>query len=110
MKQLLISEQLVDAVFCLNDKVAQGVYQALDEIGLKVSDDIGVVGYDNYDFCDKLPPTLTTVDYKNLEIGTKAGKVLYKQISGKNLPNFEFYLVQPDLIVRDSCLGLKRKI
>jgi DNA-binding LacI/PurR family transcriptional regulator len=108
MKQFLVSEQLLDAVFCLNDKVAQGVYQAISEAGLKVSDDIGVMGYDNYDICEKLTPALTTVDFENLEVGIKAAELLYEQINKDNLAKFQFCLVQPELVVRDSCLGLKK--
>jgi DNA-binding LacI/PurR family transcriptional regulator len=108
MKKLLASEQIVDAVFCYSDRVIQGVYQAISEAGLTVSDDIGVVSYDNADICEKLTPTVTTVAFKSLEIGTKAAELLYKQINGETLSEFEYYLFQPDLIVRDSCLGLKR--
>jgi DNA-binding LacI/PurR family transcriptional regulator len=108
MKRFLTSGQLVDAVFCFNDKVAQGAYQAIAEAGLRVSDDIGVVGYDNSDICEKLTPVLTSVAYKNLEIGTKAAEVLYKQMSGEFSPEFEFYLFNPEMVVRDSCRGPKK--
>jgi DNA-binding LacI/PurR family transcriptional regulator len=107
MKKFLAPGQLVDAVFCYTDKVAQGVYQAITEAGLRVSDDIGVVGYNNSDICEKLTPSVTSVAYKNLEIGTKAAEVLYKHISGEALSEFEFYLFNPELVVRDSCLGPK---
>jgi DNA-binding LacI/PurR family transcriptional regulator/biotin operon repressor len=110
MKKILASGQIVDAVFCVRDKVAQGVYQAIAEVGLNVSDDIGVIGYDNTDLCEKLTPAVTSVAYKNLEVGTKAAEVLYKQINGEALSEFELYLFQPELVVRDSCLGLKRKV
>jgi DNA-binding LacI/PurR family transcriptional regulator len=109
MKQILASGQIVDAVFCLYDKVVQGVYQAITETGLVVSDDIGVVGYDNSDICEKLTPAVTTVDYKSMEMGTKIAEVLYKQINKEDLSDFQFYVIQPDLVIRDSCLGPKRK-
>jgi DNA-binding LacI/PurR family transcriptional regulator len=109
IKKFLTSGQLVDAVFCFNEKVAQGVYQAIAEDGLRVSDDIGVVGYDNSDICEKLTPAVTSVAYKNPEIGTKAAEVLYKQITKEDSSDFQFYVIQPDLVVRDSCLGPKRK-
>jgi DNA-binding LacI/PurR family transcriptional regulator len=107
MQKLLVSGQKVDAVFCFNDKIAQGVYQAIAEAGLTVSDDIGVIGYDNTDFWEKTTPAITSVAYKNLEIGTKAAEVLYQQINKKDLSDFQLYLFQPELVVRDSCLGLK---
>jgi DNA-binding LacI/PurR family transcriptional regulator len=107
MKKILASGQRVDGVFCFNDRVTQGVYKAIAEAGLVVSDDIGVIGYDNTDICVKSTPAITSVAYKNLEIGTKAAEVLYKQINEGDLSDFEFYLFQPDIVVRDSCLGLK---
>jgi DNA-binding LacI/PurR family transcriptional regulator len=108
MKNFLVSGQQVDAVFCFNDKVAQGVYQAITEVGLAVSDDIGVVGYDNTYICESMIPAITTVSWKELEMGTKAAEVLYKHISGEASSKFELYLFNPDLVVRDSCLGLKK--
>ena len=108
MKKILASGQMVDAVFCFNDKVTQGVYQAIAEVGLTVSDDIGVIGYDNTDIWEKCTPAITSVAYKNLEIGTKAAEVLYKQINHDDLEDFQLYLVRPELVVRDSCLGLKK--
>jgi DNA-binding LacI/PurR family transcriptional regulator len=109
MKRLLASDQIVDAVFCYNDMVAQGVYRAIAEAGLTVSDDIGIVGYNNSDICEKLTPAITSVDRNDLEIGTKAAEMLYKQINGGALSDYEFHLFQPELVVRDSCLGLKIK-
>jgi DNA-binding LacI/PurR family transcriptional regulator len=110
MKKVLASGQPVDAVFCFYDKIAQGAYQAIAEAGLRISDDIGVIGYDNIDICDKLTPALTSIAYKGLEIGTKAAEMLYKRINGETLSDLEFYLFQPDLIIRGSCLGPKIKV
>jgi DNA-binding LacI/PurR family transcriptional regulator len=108
MKNLLVSGEIVDAVFCTSDDLIQGVYKAIAETGLAVSDDIGVVSYNNSDICEKLTPALTSVAFKNLEVGTKAAEILYRQISGESLPEFEVYLLKPELVVRDSCLGLKK--
>jgi DNA-binding LacI/PurR family transcriptional regulator len=108
MQEILASGRPVDAVFCFNDKLVQGVYQAITEAGLAVSDDIGVAGYDNSDICDKLTTALTSVDYKPKEMGTKIAEVLYKQITKEDSSDFQFHVIQPDLVVRDSCLGPKK--
>jgi DNA-binding LacI/PurR family transcriptional regulator len=105
-KKVLASGQTVDAIFCLSDDLIQGVYKAIAETGLTVSDDIGVVSYNNSDLCEKLTPALTSVAFKNLEVGTKAAEILYRQISGESLPEFEVYLLKPELVVRESCRGL----
>jgi DNA-binding LacI/PurR family transcriptional regulator len=109
MKKFLTSGQPVDAVFCFSDKIAQGVYQAITEAGLRVSDDIGVIGYDNTDISEKLIPAVTSIADQNIGRGTSAAEVLYKQIIGEISSEFEFYLFNPELVVRDSCLGLKKK-
>jgi DNA-binding LacI/PurR family transcriptional regulator len=108
MKDILASGQQVDAVVCFNDKVARGVYQAIAEVGLRVSDDIGVIGNDDSDICEKSIPALTSVTLNNLQIGTKAAEVLYKLTNKEDLSDFYFYLFKPNIVVRDSCLGLKK--
>jgi DNA-binding LacI/PurR family transcriptional regulator len=105
MRHILTSGQPVDAVFCLNDKVASGVYQAISEAGLRVSDEIGVVGYDNSDICEKSIPAITSVSLNNMAHGTKAAEALYRKINKENFANFDFYLIKPDIVVRASCLG-----
>jgi DNA-binding LacI/PurR family transcriptional regulator len=109
MKKILATGQIVDAVLCINDKVAYGVCRVIAEAGLTVSDDIGVIGYDNTGLCENSTPTITSIAFENLEIGTKAAKVLYKLINKKVLSDCEYYLFQPDIVVRDSCLGLKNR-
>jgi DNA-binding LacI/PurR family transcriptional regulator len=109
MKNILSSAQPVDAVFCVTDKMVLGVYRAITEAGLAVSDDIGVIGFDNTDLCEKSSPAITSVALKNLEVGIKAAEVLYKQINKESLSDCEYYLFQPDIVVRDSCLGPKIK-
>jgi DNA-binding LacI/PurR family transcriptional regulator len=109
MQKILASGQLVDAVFCFYDRVLPGVYQAIAEAGLTISDDIGVISYDNTGICEKSTPAVTSVDCQNIGIGEKAAEVLYKQINKEDLADFEFHLFQPELIVRNSCLGLKGK-
>jgi DNA-binding LacI/PurR family transcriptional regulator len=108
MKNILNSGWAVDAVFCFNDKVTQGVYQAIAEAGLRVSDDIGVVGFDNSDICEKSTPAVTSIANKTLEQGAKAAEVLYKQINQEDLSDFHFYLLHPDIVARESCLGLRK--
>jgi DNA-binding LacI/PurR family transcriptional regulator len=106
--KLLAAGQIVDAIFCVSDKLAQGVYQAITEAGLAVSDDIGVIGYNNAELSEKFTPPLTSVDFKNLEVGIKAAEVLLKRINKEDLLDFHLYLIHPQLVVRESCLGLKK--
>ncbi len=104
MKKLLQSNT-VDAVFCFNDTIAQGVYKAVGEAGLNIPEDIGIIGYDNSSFCTRLQPPLTSVSYRNFEIGKMAAELLQKQIDGILSSDFQYYLFQPEIMERDSCSG-----
>lgn len=105
IKKLLEKRPDVDAVFCFNDSLLRGVYQAAQELGKTISDDLGVIGYDNASFCTDLKPEATTMTYRNTEIGHIAADLLLKQINGETLSGFQYYLFKPELIERDSCLG-----
>lgn len=105
MHQLMQPNMPLDAVFCFNDKIASGCYRALNENHITISDEIGIISYDNSDICLKLDPKLTSVSYKNVEIGTKAAEILWKMTNNQYVPDFEYYLLHPDIVIRESCLG-----
>lgn len=100
-------DDIPDAIFCFNDTIASGAYKAICEKGFKVSDDIGIIGYDNTNICEALPVKLTTISYETYEIGYKAAEVLQSIIIGENTSDINFFLFQPKLIIRDSCKGKK---
>jgi DNA-binding LacI/PurR family transcriptional regulator len=69
-----------------------------------------VVGYDDDDLCEKVTPAITSMSCRNLEVGIKAAEVLYKMTVKEDWSDFHhFYLLQPALVVRGSCLGLKNR-
>lgn len=103
--RLLEHDPDIDAAFCFNDRVAEGVHAALTQISKKISGEFGLIGYDNSDICDRLTPRLTSVSYKNTEIGNKAAELMWKITTSQYTPDFEYYLFQPSIIVRQSCLG-----
>lgn len=71
-----------DAVFCANDLTAMGLIAAFREAGLRVPDDISVVGYDDIDGAAYLDPPLTTVRQPFAELGTRCLQVLLDAIDG----------------------------
>ncbi len=107
MKQLLNSKVPLDAVFCFNDALVFGVYKAIEEMGLRVSDDIGVIGYDDSNICTALRPMVTSMSCQSLQVGKMAAELLLKQIKGQQVSTFPCYLFMPELMERDSCLGPK---
>lgn len=72
-----------DAIFCANDTQAIGAYHALEKLGMKIPEDIGLMGYDNIKFTKYLD--LTTIDQKMHTVGVTAIKRLSEIIkSGSN--------------------------
>lgn len=72
------------AVFCFNDQVAMGVYQAAARLGLSVPADVSVVGVDNLPLvADALDPGLTTVEVPHFQMGRWAVNALLDQIEGR---------------------------
>ena len=92
-----------DSLVCFNDAVAKGAYKAIEEMGLKVGIDIGVVGYDDSNICETLPVKLTSVRFPKYEIGKKAAEILLSMINGIEIKDNYTFVLQPNLVVRESC-------
>lgn len=65
------------AVLCFNDMIAIGVNNALYELGIRVPDDVSLVGFDNIEFCNSMRVPLTSVNIPAFEIGKTAAGVLF---------------------------------
>lgn len=94
---------LPTAVFCYNDLVAIGLINALLDIGIKVPEQVSVVGFDNIDYGEYLKIPLTTVNMPAYEIGKAATKLLIKQITDSSSPQNENIILQHKIIERNSC-------
>lgn len=92
-----------DAVFCGNDQIARGVMDALRERGLSVPDDVGVIGFDNWEIvAEATCPPLTSVDMNLAALGREAGLTLLSLVGGKPAePGIRKLPCR--LVVRQSC-------
>ena len=101
-EQLLESGQPFDAIFASTDLIAIGAMRALRDAGLRIPDDVGVVGFDDMPLAAYVSPALTTVQ-QNAEMGAQG---LIEGIVGliKGQP-VESTLMAPKLVVRESCGG-----
>ena len=81
--ELLTSERRPTAIFCFNDRLAMGAYRAAAELGLRVPEDVSVVGFDNQEYvADGLYPGLTTIELPHFDMGVWATENLFDQIDG----------------------------
>lgn len=100
MQQLLEQKTLPRAVFAASDQLALGAIKALREHGLRVPEDMAIIGCDDIDACKYVSPTLTTVRQNKDKIGRLAALMLYDLIN-KQSPISSF-MVEPELVVRES--------
>lgn len=103
-KKLLKYRELT-AIFCGNDAMAIGCYQAIYEAGKKVPEDISVIGFDALKLTEYITPPLTTVMQPTFEIGFTAAKFLVDAIEfpSRRIPNKIF---DTKLILRESVKAL----
>jgi len=100
----LCADPRCDAIFCGNDLIARGVSDALREAGVRVPEDVALVGYDNWEVvaAGSRPP-LTTVDLNLAEIGRVAALRLLDAIAGRPAAGVE--TVPCRLVVRRSTVA-----
>jgi LacI family transcriptional regulator len=97
----------IDAIFCGSDQIARGTADALRERGIKVPDDVALVGYDNWEIIAAATrPGLTTIDMNLNSLGRQAGLCLLDLIAGKKRAEIEYLPCR--LVVRESCGSIAR--
>jgi LacI family transcriptional regulator len=101
--QLLSLDNPPTAIFASNDQSALGVYQAAEELGVRIPDDLSVVGFDNISEARYLG--LTTVDQFLDEMGYVAVQMLTKLIADEPLET-QVHKIPTRLVVRNSCRAL----
>jgi LacI family transcriptional regulator len=84
MERLLALEAPPDAVFCYNDPMAASAMRAILKAGLRIPDDVALVGVGNVRFSDMLRIPLTTIDQGTRRIGESAGRLLVEYMREKN--------------------------
>lgn len=102
MKKLLMLKNKPTAVFAGNDMMAVGAIKAITDSGLKVPDDIAVVGMDNVKFLLSTGTRLTTVDYNMYKIGVVSCEKLIQMLK-KQTVEYTGTVLPVKLIIRDTC-------
>jgi LacI family transcriptional regulator len=102
MQGLLERTKDFTAVFCFNDIAAIGAIRALKDAGLRVPEDVSVVGFDDIQSAAYSTPSLTTVRQPLLEMGKRGAEILLKRIANREASYPAEVVVKPELIVRES--------
>jgi len=102
MLQLLKANPRPDGVFCYNDPVAAGAIKAALELGMRVPEDIAIIGAGNVHYSDLLRVPLSTVDQSSSLIGEKAAELLSERMESKKPLPVELVFIPPRLVLRES--------
>tara|TARA_R110002124_G_scaffold71888_2_gene192281 strand:+ start:77 stop:1111 length:1035 start_codon:yes stop_codon:yes gene_type:complete len=104
-RQLLKDHKDVDGIFINTDLVAIGAMTEFAKLGVKVPEDISIVGFSNWFMSSVISPSLTTINQPGFEMGKNAFKLLYKEIKArkqKKTITYKELVLETDLIIRKS--------
>jgi LacI family transcriptional regulator len=89
------------AVFAANNKLAEDVWRVLRDRGLRIPDDVSLVGFDDVSWMEMVEPAITVVDQPTLALGRGAAELLLRRLAGSTEPP-AVQVLQPTLVVRGS--------
>lgn len=102
-KHLLSMNERPTAIFAISDIMAVGVIRSARENGLRIPDDLAVIGFDNISLASMCEPLLTTISQPKYDMGCIAMELLLKQIkSGNKEPQYIF--LEHELIIRETTI------
>ncbi|HLP17039.1 MAG TPA: substrate-binding domain-containing protein, partial [Bacteroidota bacterium] len=90
---------LPDAIFAVNDPVAIGAFQRIKEAGLRIPEEIAIVGFSNNKITTLVDPQLTTIDQPSFEMGKKAAEILISILERK--------ITEPVTVALDTTLVVR---
>ena len=109
MRQLLSLKPRPDGVFCFNDPLAMGAMNyALDQ-GIRIPEDMAVIGCGNLHYDDSLRVPLSSIDQHSRQIGQEAARIALGILHSKIPPKHEIVVLTPELILRRSTQRLGPK-
>jgi DNA-binding LacI/PurR family transcriptional regulator len=108
VKALLSRTRNFTALFAFNDIAAIGAIRALHEAGLRVPDDVSVIGFDDVLSAPFGIPSLTTIRQPLREMGKMGAECLLNRINHPKTPCEQQVIVQPELVIRESTAKARR--
>lgn len=101
-RRLLKSKHRPDGIFCYNDPLAIGAMGTILSAGLRIPDDIALIGCGNLHYDDSLKVPLSSIDQQTRAMGQNAGRIVLEMIRKKGTFRPESVILKPSLVVRAS--------
>ncbi|CWX42060.1 TPA: substrate-binding domain-containing protein [Haemophilus influenzae] len=106
IQSLLTQSSRPTAVFCCSDTIAVGAYQAIQQQGLRIPQDLSIMGYDDIELARYLSPPLSTICQTKAELGKLAVETLLQRIKNPN-ENYRTLVLEPTCVLRESIYSFK---
>jgi len=108
VKHFMGLKERPSAVCAANDLLALGAISAFEDKGLRIPQDIAVVGMDNIDIDFRMKPKLSSVSIAQSEIGRAAAELLIDRLNGKEKGLSKRIIFEPRLVVRESSVRIRK--
>lgn len=106
---ILKRETLPDGIFITNDFAAAFAIATLKEAGIRIPEDIAIIGFNNDLICKVTEPTISTINYPGKEMGESVARILVNHLQGNgDLGITNTVVLNTDLVVRKSSLKKKK--
>ncbi len=100
MKELLQKNSVIDGVFAISDIMAVGAIRACHEMGIRIPQDIQIIGFDGLEIGEYIEPALSTINQRAQEMGERGAQLLFRVKDGRTVPKSIY--VDTDLWIRSS--------
>ena len=98
---IIAMDQKPSAVFCFNDTMALGLMSRLQQRGIRIPEDMSVIGYDNIEISEYFSPPLTTIHQPKRRVGKNAFEILLQRIKNKEHER-RIFEMHPEIVERSS--------
>ncbi|MBN2411914.1 substrate-binding domain-containing protein [candidate division KSB1 bacterium] len=102
VKNILSTENDIEALFVWDDKLAIGAMRAIFEAGLRIPEDIALVGYNDTEIARHFSPPLTTIRHASYEIGKIVAGIVLDKLTSDDIVETKQIILKPELVVRKT--------
>jgi GntR family transcriptional regulator of arabinose operon len=104
LREMLLSDHPPTAIVCYNDQLAVSLLDTIRELGLRIPEDLSMIGYDDSFLATATETKLTTIEHPKSALGEQAANLLIAQLERGMAPSEKQTLYPPKLIVRQSTM------
>ena len=91
------------ALLAANILTTLGALRAIEDLGLRIPEDVAVIGFDDFELAHVLRPRFTLVRQPAAELGRRAAEMLFDRLDGEGRPEPRRLVLPTELVIRESC-------